>query len=173
MKLKNNHLMLLSIACVVSVMMSGCVRTPAEDPIATQLQTREIQTRDFDTNDTKMVMKSMMNVLQDEGFIIKNAVMDLGLLSAEKNIDIENKMHAFAAAIFIGPQARLNKLQILEASANVSEFGPKTRVRINFQTKTMDNFGCPKDVITIKDPSYYQIFFDKVGKGIFIQEQEI
>lgn len=173
MKLKNNHLMLLSMACVVSMMMSGCVHTSSEDPIATQLQTREIQSRDFDTNNVKMVMKSMMNVLQDEGFIIKNAVMDLGLLSAEKNINVENKAQAIAATIFLGSEARWSKHQILEASANVSEFGSKTRVRINFQTKTIDNFGCPKDVMTIKDPLCYQVFFDKVGKGIFIQEQEI
>jgi len=173
MKLRKSHLVSFSAACIFSVLMTGCVHPRSEDPIVTQLQTREIQSRDFDTSNTKLVMKSMMNVLQDEGFIIKNAVVDLGLLSAEKNIDVENKAQAFAATLFAGAQARWNKHQLLEASANVSEFGSQTRVRINFQTKTMDNYGCPKDVITIKDPLYYQVFFDKVGKGIFIQEQDI
>ena len=35
------------------------------------------------------------------------------------------------------------------------------------------NYGCPKGVVTISDSLYYQNFFEKVGKGIFIQEQEI
>ena len=157
---------------ILGLMLTGCIRPPSEDPL-TQLQIREIQTREFPVADSKLVMKSMMNVLQDEGFIIKNAVADLGLLSAEKNIDVEDKAKAVFRALFAGPNARWSKQQILEASANVSEFGSKTRIRINFQTKTMDNFGCPQDVVTINDSLYYQDFFDKVGKGIFIQEQEI
>ena len=43
----------------------------------TQLQTREFQTREYDTNDTKLVMKAVLNTLQDEGFVVKNAVVDL------------------------------------------------------------------------------------------------
>jgi len=173
-KLSTSRLVLLGLACVYSLLVTGCIRPSSERPPMTQLQTREVQSRDFDTDNIKLVMKSMMNVLQDEGFIIKNAMLDLGLLSAEKNIDVEDKFHAFAACLAAGAQqARWSKYQILEASANVSEFGAKTRVRINFQRKTLDNYGCPKDVITLKDPQYYQTFFEKVSKGIFLQEQEI
>lgn len=167
-----NILMTASAICTSGVLLTGCIRPQQEEPV-TQLQIREIQTRDFEIKDSKLVMKSMMNVLQDEGFIIKNAVADLGLLSAEKNIDVENKTQAFFATLIAHENARWSKQQILEASANVSEFGSKTRVRINFQTKTLDNYGCPKDVVTLNEPLYYQDFFDKVGKGIFLQEQEI
>lgn len=146
---------------------------PHREPPMTQLQIREIQTREFNISDSKVIMKSMMNILQDEGFIIKNVVLDLGLLSAEKNINIENKTEAIFARLFLDPNARWNKQQTLEISANVSEFGSKIRIRINFQTKTIDNFGCPQDVKIINDPIYYQNFFDKVGKAIFIQEMEI
>lgn len=153
--------------------LSGCVANKSIGTVVTQLQVREIQTREFDTCDTKSVMKSMMNVLQDEGFIIKNAVADLGLLSAEKSIDIENRGEAFLCTMLLGSSARWSKQNILEASGNVSEYGSKTRVRMNFQIKTMDNFGCPKVIKTIDDLKFYQDFFDKVSKGIFIQEQGI
>ncbi len=165
--------MAVSAICMCGVILTGCVHPHSDEGPIAQLQTREIQTRDFDTTNTKLVMKSMMNVLQDEGFIIKNAVVDLGLLSAEKNIDVENKGQAILAAMLGDSNARWNKQQIFEASANVSEFGSMTRIRINFQTKTLDNFGCPKDVKIVNDPLYYQKFFDKVSKGIFLQEQEI
>lgn len=159
-------------AVVSSLLLSACSHNQFESPM-TQLQVRDLQSREFNTTDTKLVMKSMMNVLQDDGFIIKNAVSDLGLLSAEKHMDVENKTHAFLMVALVGSKARWNKQRLLEASANVSEFGNKTRVRINFQTKTMDNFGCPCDVETITNPRIYQEFFDKLSKGIFIQEQNI
>jgi ribosomal protein S8 len=159
------------IALLAAALLTGCAHHTAEPPL-TQLQIREVQSREFHTSDTKLVMKSMMNVLQDEGFIVKNAVADLGLLSAEKTIDIENKTSAFLLCL-LNHQARWSKQDVLEASANVSEYGYKTRVRMNFQIKRMDNYGCPQDVQTILDPEYYQDFFDKVHKGIFIQEQEI
>lgn len=145
--------------------------TPQVEPPMTQLEIRVAQTREFDTSDIKLVMKTMMNVLQDEGYIIKNAVLDLGLLAAEKQINIENKAEAFFSTVLCGNQARWNKNQVLEASANVSEFGARTRVRINFQIKTFDNFGCVKDIIDVKDSEIYQEFFDKVYKGIFLQKE--
>jgi len=160
-------------AIALSLLFTGCcVYQENEQPI-TQLQIREIQTREFDTQDTKLVMKSVMNVLQDEGFIVKNAVMDIGLLNAEKHVDIENKFSSFCLTLMEGKDARWCKQTVLEASANVSEFGCKTRVRMNFQSKTFDNFGCPKEITTIQDPQFYMNFFDKVSKGIFIQEQNI
>lgn len=171
MMVKCGTVPLVFFALVISL--TGCMMHTNDEPPATQLQVREIQTRDFDTDNSKLVMKSMMNVLQDEGFIIKNAVVDLGLLSAEKNIDVENKSEMFMQIFLGGEHARWSKHQVLEASANVSEFGSKTRVRVNFQTKTIDNYGCPKNVETIKNPVYYQNFFEKVSKGLFLEEQAI
>ena len=169
----------IAIICVglgLCLLLSGCAFTQTDDPVLTQLQIREIQTRELETSDMKLVMKSMMNVLQDEGYIIKNAVTDIGLLSAEKNIDIENTAIAILM-VSLNSQApgnaRWKKQQILEASANLSEFGKKTRVRINFQIKTLDNVGHVQNVVTVKDPKHYQEFFDKVRKGVFIQEQGI
>ncbi len=151
---------------------NGCAPQYREPPM-TQLQIREIQSREFDTNDSKLVMKSMMNVLQDEGFIIKNAVLDLGLLNAERTEDIGNTSHARMMYFLAGEEARWDKQTILDASGNVSEFGNKTRVRMNFQIKTIDNKGNPSDTRTILDPVYYQSFFEKVSKGLFIQQENI
>ena len=41
--------------------------------------------------------------------------------------------------MFIGTDARYKKNNIIESSANISEFGDQTRVRINFQAKVIDN----------------------------------
>jgi hypothetical protein len=45
----------------------------------TQLQIRQIQTRTYELSESELVMKAMLNVLQDDGFIIKTAVPGIGL----------------------------------------------------------------------------------------------
>lgn len=149
----------------------GCATAP---PIQkTQLQIREFQTRTYDTNDVKLVMKAMLNVLQDEGYIVKNAVPELGLLTAEKQADVESKTEAFFAAFFAGAQARWKKACFIECSANVSEHGKQTRVRVNFQSKILDNKGGIVELKQIEDEKYYQDFFSRVDKGIFIQKEKL
>lgn len=162
-------------------------RAPRLQQPETQLQTREFQTREFDTNDVKLVMKAMLNVLQDDGFVVKNAVVDLGLLTATKEIQLTGQptasdsywSEAFAALLSgrsnqgnrQQQDQRYNKFKQIEASVNVTEQGRRSRVRANFQAKTLDNTGNPVEVYVIKDPKFYQDFFAKVDKGIFLQKQ--
>jgi hypothetical protein len=49
-----------------------------------QLQTRAIQTRVFDTNDKKMVTRNVVATLQDLNFVIDDADAELGTVSATK-----------------------------------------------------------------------------------------
>jgi hypothetical protein len=120
-----------------------------------------------------MVMKSLLNVLQDDGFIVKNANVELGLITATKEVDVENKGEAFFAALLAGRDARWKKNSVIECSGNVSEFGTQTRVRVNFQLKVMNNRGEVMGVQQVEDPNYYQEFFSKVDKGIFIQKEKL
>jgi hypothetical protein len=157
---------------LMSFLVIGCVPATVT-PLKTQLEIREFQTRSYDTSDTKMVMKSLLNVLQDDGFIVKTANMDIGLLAASKEVDVEDKGQAFVLTLLAGRDARWGKNSSIECSGNVTEMGKQTRVRMNFQMKTMDNKGGVKDVKTIEDAKYYQEFFAKVDKGIFIGKQKL
>ena len=76
-------------------------------------------------------------------------------------------------ALFEGDNARYKKNSIIECSGNVSEFGSQTKVRVNFQTKMMNNKGEVMDVRQVDDAKYYQEFFRKVDKGIFIQKEKL
>lgn len=157
---------------IASLIILGCATTPATPP-KTQLEIREFQTRDYDTNDMKLVMKSLLNVLQDDGYIVKVANVELGLLSATKEINIENKGEAVIMALLGGQNARWQKNSIIECSGNVTEMGKVCKVRMNFQVKNMDNKGGVVDVKTIEDQVFYQSFFAKVDKGIFIGKQKL
>jgi len=157
---------------IASLIILGCATTPATPP-KTQLEIREFQTRDYDTNDVKMVMKSVLNVLQDDNYIVKNANVELGLLSATKEIDVESKGEAVLLSILAGANARWKKNSTIECSGNITEMGKVCKVRVNFQIKTMDNKGGVVEVKTIEDPIFYQEFFAKVDKGIFIGKQKL
>lgn len=132
-------------------------------------------------------MKAMLNVLQDDGFVVKNAVVDLGLLTATKEIQLSSRpstsdsywTEAFAGIVLGRNQdrnrqqqdLRYNKFKQIEVSINVTEQGRRSKVRANFQAKILDNTGNPVDVYVIRDPKFYQDFFAKVDKGIFLQKQ--
>src|SRR5262252_4677186 len=73
-------------ALLVAVLAGGCAATTP--PAKTQLEIREFQTRDFDVSDARLVMKAMLNVLQDDGYVVKNAVVDLGLITATRETDL-------------------------------------------------------------------------------------
>lgn len=142
-------------------------------PKPTQLQVREFQTRTFDIKDQKAVMKALLNVLQDEGFIVKSADTNLGFLSATKETDL-----GYGGSIFWSTQGkdeaqRYKKTQVIETTANVSEYGNGCRVRVNFQKKTLDNMGAVVAVEQITDQAYYQDFFMKVDKGIFLHKEKL
>ncbi len=142
-------------------------------PQKTQLEVREFQTRSYETTDSKMVMKAVLNVLQDESYIIKNANLDLGLLSATKEVDVSKGSSKFWSTLFLGRDARWDNNAVIECSANISEFGAQTRVRVNFQSKTMDNVGAVREVKNVDDEAFYRAFFAKVDKGIFIQNEKL
>jgi len=69
----------------LSLILTSCFLVP---PPLTQVQIREMQTRTMQATDNMMVQKAVVNLLQDDGFIIKNAEPDLGLFVAEKQESI-------------------------------------------------------------------------------------
>lgn len=161
----------ISLCVLVLTLFSGC-STFSPPPQKTQLEIRQMQTYVFDVSDFNLVMKAMLNVLQDDGYIVKNVQLNLGFLSATKEVDVESPGSRFWGGSFLTPERWL-KMNILNATSNVSEFGSKTKVRVNFQIKKVDNYGAVMGVYQVQDPQFYQDFFSKVSKSIFIQEEKI
>ncbi len=201
------------------LILGACTTTAPKPEIKkTQLEIRELQTRSYDTKDVKLVMKAVMHALQDDNFIIQQANIDLGLLTAQKEVDLEKvaeeeggeglslgqALAIGAAVVAVGaaivilgnknkdkshndsgvyrnephPSGReeertFEKTGITEASVNISEFGDKTRVRINFRLKILDNKGGTAEVKQIDDPKFYQTFFSKVDKAVFLGKEKV
>ncbi|MCK6553401.1 hypothetical protein L6Q96_02270 [Candidatus Binatia bacterium] len=176
---------LLSIAVVVA----GCA--PVAAPPKTQLEVREYQTRLFDTADQALVMKAMFNVLQDDGFVVKNAVVELGLITAVKEIDLAPGRSGtagsgiFGGGVIIGgtgpggivigppPPSGFPKTEVLDFTGNVGPAGAQTRVRVSFQRKVLDNDGNVVSVEPVGDLAAYQDFFSRMDKSLFLQKENL
>ncbi len=61
--------------------MSSCATTRALDSQQSQVQTRNYQTKSFDTSDKKNVLRNVIATMQDLGFIIEKADETLGTVS--------------------------------------------------------------------------------------------
>lgn len=160
------------IAGLIATVCTSC-SFYSQQPEMTQLQIRQLQTRTFAVADSKRVLKEMINVMQDDAFIVKNANAELGFLTGEKDVDVENGWNKAMSILAGNNNSSWKKNQVIEISANVTQFGKETRVRVNIQKKVFDNFGRVMKVHPIYDSKYYQEFFDKVHKGLFIEQEKI
>ena len=83
---------LMALLCLLSL--AGCATTT---PIniagaGTQLEARQIQTRQYDTLDKAMTMRSVIATLQDLGFTIDQADAELGTVTATRLHDYTMRM---------------------------------------------------------------------------------
>ena len=179
-------------AAAVLALVAGCM--PPAKPPPTQLEVREYQTRTFDTADTALVLKAMLNVLQDDGYVVKNAVVDLGLITAARESDLapgrsggdSGGVFGGLGGIIIGgtgpggvvvggsPQEHsFPKTEVRDFTGNVSAFGKQTKVRVSFQRKVLDNRGQVVEVEPINDLEFYQSFFSRMDKSLFLQQEKV
>jgi len=113
------------------------------------------------------------NVLQDDGFVVKNADRELGFISATKEIDLGGGPGWIWGVGDRKEPARWRKLKVIDATVNVSEYGEGVRVRASFQEKVLDNMGGVMEAGTIDDEAAYRDFFLKVDKGIFLKREKL
>lgn len=68
------------------ILLAGCATTTPVDisGTGTQLETRQIQTRQYDTLNKALTMRSVVATLQDLGFTIDQADAELGTITATR-----------------------------------------------------------------------------------------
>jgi hypothetical protein len=158
---------------VLALLLAAGCKTTSTTPPKSQLEIRELQTRSYETNDVKLVMKVLVSVLQDEGFLVQNSSTDLGLLAATKQIRVESEQDFGTVLPQLSPNVKRRKNSVLDANVVVSEYGTGCRVRVSFQIKMLSKSGKVRDAVAVDDAAYYQRFFSKVDKGLFLQAEKL
>lgn len=136
-----------------------------------QVEKRYFQTRAYETDDPKIVLKAMINVLQDLGFAIKTADAELGILTAERWTDLEYSKKELKKAK--KDEITLAETSVLECTANVTKQGKECRVRLTFQERRMGPGGTVMSAEIVENASFYQEFFAKVDKSVFLQKEGV
>lgn len=136
----------LILTCLLLV--QGCVAPqPGPDllaPTEAQTKLRSFQSRTFDVNDRKVVMRGVLAALQDLGFIIERANEPLGLVTAAR---------------FAGP----DNLSVVEITVTVRE---QSVGRMMVRANAIFNH------TPIDDPKVYQNFFATLSRSLFINKEE-
>lgn len=143
------------------MVLTGCAIIPYQKE-QSQLQIRSYQTRSWPITDSKLILKACINVLQDDGYSVKNAVPEMGLIVAEKQARNESFGEVFWFGILTVSR---------EATVNITAKQSETTVRVNFLDKKSNAYGGPFSVMQIDDEKFYQEFFAKVDKGIYLQKE--
>ncbi len=140
----------------------------------TQLEKRQFQTKSYPAKDNMLVMKSILNVLQDEGFIVYNVNSLLGYIYGVKDFDTSDP-NVDISQEFGVTKSRLSyngvKVATLEVSVNVTQYGEQARVRANFKRKLLNEYGNAQMIDDIDDSQYYADFYTKVDNAIALQKQ--
>ena len=75
------------ILLVATLAITGCVNNSTNSALdvgSDQVQLRQIQSRAFDTTDKAKTLRTVIAVLQDLGFVIDKADLELGTVTATK-----------------------------------------------------------------------------------------
>ncbi len=106
------------LAVLGLVFVGGCATTTPADVIGpgTQLQLRQIQTREYDTLDKQMTMRSVIATLQDLGFTIDQAHLDLGTVTA-------TRLHAYTMRMTVTVVEKGDERISVRANARIDESG--------------------------------------------------
>jgi hypothetical protein len=144
------------------------------------LELRQAQSRTFETADARLVLKAALNVLQDEGFVIREANAELGLVTAVMEQSKHSTNHALRVvkwvlvpstwgASLLLPDGR-TEVSAVEANVNVTQDATRTRVRISLVSKVSDRSGV-SSVRPIDDPLAYQALLARLDKAVYLQKE--
>ena len=162
------------LAVDVLVVMAACVeQPPPEPPKISQLQARQLQTREFRNETLRSGMKAVAAALQDEGFSIDLVNVDLGLLKATRQLTDEDTEKKNFQILWYGEPKEYRAIRQWDATVTIQDLEQSLKVRVSVVEKTINNKGGVTSSQPVVDPTFYQAIFSKVDKSVFLQKNKL
>ena len=173
-----------AIPVVLALLLGACASVPDSAGVRapqSPVEMRQAQSRTFETADTRLVLKAALNVLQDQGFVIRHADADLGIVTAvmewrsrQPNRGLRvlkwvTVVPTYGASLLI-PSGR-TEVSAIEANVNVTPDGAKTRVRISLVSRVTGKGGEVLRVLPVDDPLAYQRLLVGLDKAVFLEHE--
>ncbi|CAK0754472.1 Lipoprotein [Azospirillaceae bacterium] len=141
------------------------------------LQTRQLQSRRFDTTDERKLLIASSNLLQDLGFSLDESETKLGLVVGSKDRDATEAGQVAGAiimAVVLGARMPVDTKQKIRASVVTHPAGKsETVVRVTFQRIVWNDHNQVSKIEGLTDVSMYQQFFDKLSQSVFLTANNI
>jgi hypothetical protein len=167
----------------LALLLGACASARGGGPRTPQspLELRQAQSRAFETADSRLVLKAALNVLQDQGFVIRHADAELGIVTAvmEWRSRMPNRglrilkwvtaVPTYGASLLV-PSGR-TEFSAIEANVNVTTEGSSTRVRLSLVSKVTAQNGEVVRVNAVDDALAYQSLLASVDKAVFLERE--
>jgi hypothetical protein len=167
---------------VPAVVLIGCdAKIPKEALELTpeSLKLRQLQTRRFDSKDEKALLSAGAGVLQDLGFTLDNSETRMGVIVASKDrsaVETGQVIGSIFVALLTGVPLPWDKEQKIRASLVSRPAGTDTEstlVRVTFQRIVWNTEGKISKTEPLNEPEFYQEFFEKLSKAVFLDAHEL
>jgi hypothetical protein len=141
------------------------------------LPLRQLQTRRFDTPDEKLLLAAGAGILQDLGFTLDASDSQLGVIVASKDrsaVEAGQVIFSLLAA-FAGAHVPWDQKQKIRASFVTRPAGPErpsVLVRVTFQRVVWNTQNQITKMEPLDEPRFYQEFFEKLSKAVFLEAHE-
>lgn len=141
------------------------------------LSRRQLETRNFETGDEKLLLSSSAQVLQDLGFTLDETETDLGLITAYKDREAGSagqKAGMIFLAAFFGTTPVYDTKQKIYVTivSRKSSINDGYNVRAEFARVIFDNMNGTR-LEKISDAGIYQDFFGKLSQSVFLTANNI
>ena len=168
----------------LALVLGACASMPESSGVrvpAAPLELRQAQSRSFETPDSRLVLKAALNVLQDQGFVIRHADAELGLVTAVMEwrsrrpsrglrvLKWATVVPTYGASLLL-PTGKA-EFSALEANVNVTPEAARTRVRVSLVTKVTDKDGAVRSVAPVDDPLAYQRLLAGLDRAVFLEKE--
>jgi hypothetical protein len=156
-----------------SLVLVGCAsNSPSIEVNHSALALRQFQKKEFHTTHKIEMIKAVMGSLQDIGFTIKNANADLGLISAEIQVSDSSAFSQYMQS-WIYKETTIASVKHWEATINIDVKGEVSMVRASFLAKALNKVGGVIKSEPILEPKFYQDFFTRVDKALFLSKNQL
>ncbi|MDX1402389.1 MAG: hypothetical protein R3245_10735 [Kiloniellales bacterium] len=161
--------------------LSACGQGTAKEALTLtpdSLERRQLQTRIFETDNEAELLSASAALLQDLGFNLDESEVKLGVLVGSKERDATDygqEVMAFIGLLFTGVLMPTEDEQKIRASIVTRPLEERKgfAVRLTMQRIVWNDQRVITRSEALDDPKFYQDFFAKLSKAVFLEAQEL
>lgn len=146
-------------------------------PDTNYLERRNVETRLFDTTNTKELLIASAQLLQDMGYTITESDMEIGVITATKTREkgsTAGKAVLTVLSALNGQKAVYEDKQKFYVSiVNTKANNKQIKTRVTFARIIYDNLGTVVKIEKLDDKNLYTEFFDKLAQSVFLTANNI